>query len=155
MSNDNKAVLGAISNITSRINDLNQRNKNYNEKIRSKIDGFIPPIKNAISYINKIKNEIKVLRTNITDNLNDGSKDAIQRANEQLALFEKEIKNPSILDKSISDLGRAVQGLEIEAREDGPNTGLNAVGGRRKRKSNKKTRRKKRHGRRSNKIKYN
>ena len=155
MSNDNKAVLGAISNITTRINDLNQRNKIYNEKIRSKIAGFIPPIEIAINYIRNIKKEIEELRKNINDNLNDGSKEAIHRANKQLTLFEKEIKNPSILDKSISDLGRAVQGLEIEAREDGPNTGLNAVGGRRKRKSNKKTRRKKKHGRRSNKIKYN
>lgn len=154
-SNDNRAVLGAISNITSRINNLNQRNKIYNEKIRSKIAGFIPPIEIAINYIRNIKTEIEVLRTNITDNLNDGSKEAIQRANEELALFEKEIENPSILNKSIEDLGTAVRDLEIVAKDNGPNNGLNAVGGRRKRKSNKKTRRKKKHGRRSNKIKYN
>ena len=155
MSNDNRAVLGAISNITTRINALNQRNKTYNEEVKKKIDGFRSPIENAIKYISKIKNEIEDLRTNITDNLNDGSKEAIQRANEQLALFEKEIEKPSELDKSIEDLGAAVQGLKIVARDNGPNTGLNAVGGRRKRRSNKKTRRKKRHGRRSNKIKYN
>ena len=155
MSNDNRAVLGAINDITSRINDLNQRNKTYNAQIQRKIDGFKSPIEKAITYIRKIKNEIEYLRTNINDNLNDGSKEAIQLANEQLALFEKEIENPSILDKSISDLGSAVQGLEIVARDNGPNTGYEAVGGRRKRRSNKKTRRKKRHGRRSNKIKYN
>ena len=155
MSNDNRAVLGAISNITTRINALNQRNKTYNEEVKKKIDGFRSPIENAIKYITNIKKEIEDLRTNITDNLNDGSKEAIQRANEQLALFEKEIEKSSILDKSIDDLGKAVQGLKDVTKEDGPNTGFNAVGGRRKRKNNRKTRRKKRHGRRSNKIKYN
>jgi hypothetical protein len=150
-TNNEQKLIKTLNDMTSNFETMQQRNKDFKNGVKQRIEALNQPISNSIDYIRNLKVRIADLQKDIEGDLNENTREAIENARNKLAIFQSEIQTTSDLDTSLTALAQSVRDLEAISKDDSPNLG---GGSKKRRRKIRRTRKKRNVRKHSNKIKY-